>query len=114
MNEHKKYYDIYLPISFIEKTIIDTDKEYSSTHYNKSKMIFIESSDSYAFFIRDGINILNNCNDALKNHHACPFNSSIKRIILTNELVNNKITVIEPFYDYKFKYQPVKIYIVKN
>ena len=106
MLTNKKDYDLYLSTNFIEYIFVGTS---IINNIKKNKeMIFIGISNNNATFIKNGYKLLYHCNNALKSHPACPSNSSIKRIIITNNLTNLKIPIIEPFANVNnFKYNPI-------
>ena len=124
-------YDLYLPSNLRQNCIVNipievgkfsininafkmlyaTDKDKYNQLIEKfsnidSRMLFIGFSNSSAVFIEGGEQFLKFSNDNLKMHHACPDNSSVKRIII------KAIKRLISFYELKVNYR--NYYFTRN
>ena len=122
--ENVENYDLYLPSSLRENMFVkphsddvldmfkfifninkDKYENLLKDFQSQKDMLFIGISNSCAVFILNGSKIIKNCNNTLQVYNKIPNSSSIKRIILTEELNDNNFYAIEP-YRKKLKYKP--------
>ena len=124
-------YDLYLPSTLRQNRLVNIPievgkvsininafkmlYEIDKNKYNKliekysnidSRMLFIGFSNSSAVFIEGGEQFIKFSNDNLKMHHACPHNSSVKRIIITDNESVNMPHVVPMSINGTFKFEP--------
>lgn len=93
------------------KMLYDTDKDSYDALINKflnisPHMLFIGFSNSSAVFIEQGEKYIKFCNDNLRMHEGCPNNSSIKRIIITNDETVKMPYIVPMPKNKNFKFEP--------
>lgn len=130
MHENVSKYDLYIPNKFRVNMFIDLDKRlYNQNLENnnfemlyklkrdsyenlvenmkiKKNMLFIGFSNYFGVFIKSGGELINQCNNNLRSNYACPYNSSIVRVIITSS-EKVRYPTIEPLKkNCTFKFQP--------
>ena len=131
MIHNESNYDLYLPSNSRQSCFVDIpiETEKLSVKINPFKMmynndregydalidkfltisphmLFIGFSNSSAVFIEQGKQYIKFCNDNLRMHEGCPNNSSIKRIIITNDETVKMPYIVPMSKNKKFKFEP--------
>ena len=131
MIHNESNYDLYLPSNLRQSCFVDIPIETEKLSvkinpfkmmYNNDKegydalidkfltisphMLFIGFSNSSAVFIEQGKQYIKFCNDNLRMHEGCPNNSSIKRIIITNDEAIKMPYIVPMPKNKKFKFEP--------
>lgn len=93
------------------KILYDTDKDNYDSLINKflkisPHMLFIGFSNSSAVFIEKGEEYIKFSNNNLRFHDSCPKNSSIKRIIITNNETVKMPYIVPMSKNGTFKFEP--------